>query len=151
MGAQYQGSDIMFDRFQDESIKAGTRAKRKQRHRPVRRIIENDPPGPLPSNWSSFMAHEGTKADLALQLPNHPIKHNPTDGPVIVGVGFAEATTVKSSNPDVDVSSLRAEREEADTRLILDCVHAQYVIHMCFFYLYHTMTAWDVRVSTRKL
>ena len=42
MGANYQGIDVVFDRYQDESIKAGTRTKRKQRHRPVRRKIENN-------------------------------------------------------------------------------------------------------------
>ena len=42
MGANYQGIDVVFDRYQDESIKSGTRTKRKQRHRPVRRKIENN-------------------------------------------------------------------------------------------------------------
>ena len=42
MGANYQRIDVVFDRFQDESIKAGTRTKRKQRHRPVSRKIENN-------------------------------------------------------------------------------------------------------------
>ena len=42
---------------------------------------------------------------------------------VVAGV-FAEATNVKLSNPDLIVSSLRAEHEEADTRLILHYIHA---------------------------
>lgn len=42
---------------------------------------------------------------------------------VVAGV-FAEATNVKLSNPDLNVSSLRAEHEEADTRLILHYIHA---------------------------
>ena len=37
---------------------------------------------------------------------------------------FAEATTVKSSDSDLEVSSLRANHEEADTRLILHCIRA---------------------------
>ena len=37
MGAKYQRIDVVFDRYQDESVKAGTWTKRKQRHRPVRR------------------------------------------------------------------------------------------------------------------
>ena len=39
--------------------------------------------------------------------------------------GFVEATTVKSSDPELDISFLRADHEEADTRLILHCVHAR--------------------------
>ena len=125
MGAEYQRIDVVFDRYQGESIKAGTRTKRKQRHRPVRRVIENESSVPLPSDWSSFMALEENKADLAQLLSNHLIEYNPTDKPVVVVAGgFAEATTVKSSDPDLEVSSLRADHEEADTRLILHCIHA---------------------------
>ena len=42
MGANYQRIDVIFDRYQDESIKAGPRTKCKQRHRPVRRKIGNN-------------------------------------------------------------------------------------------------------------
>ena len=69
------------------------------------------------------MALEENKADLALLLSNHLIEHSPTDKLVVVGGGFTEATTVKSSDPDLDVSSLMADHEEADTRLILHCIH----------------------------
>ena len=41
MGANYQRIDVIFVRYQDESIKAGPRTKCKQRHRPVRRKIGN--------------------------------------------------------------------------------------------------------------
>ena len=125
MGANYQRIDIVFDRYQDESIKAGTRTKRKQRHRPVRRQIENNSSVPLPSDWSSFNALEGNKADLALPLSNHLIERSPTEHPVVVVAGgFAETRTVKSSDPDLEVSSLSANHEEADTRLIVHCIHA---------------------------
>ncbi len=43
---------------------------------------------------------------------------------VVVAGGFAEATTVKSSDPDIEVSSLRANHKEADTRLIVHWIHA---------------------------
>ena len=39
MGANYHRIDVVFDRYQDESTKAGTRTKRNQRHRTVRRKI----------------------------------------------------------------------------------------------------------------
>ena len=72
------------------------------------------------------MALEGNKADLALLLSNHLIERSLTEHPVVVVAGgFAETTTVKSSaDPDLEVSSLRANHEVADTRLILHCIHA---------------------------
>ena len=72
------------------------------------------------------MALEGNKADLALLLSNHLLECSPTDHPVVVVAarGFAEATIVKSSDADLEVSSLRANHEEADTRLVLHCIHA---------------------------
>ena len=49
-----------------------------------------------------------------------PLQHNSTKSPVIVVAGgFSESTTVK-----FDVSSLRTDHEEGDTRLILHCIHA---------------------------
>ena len=125
MGARYQRIDVVFDRCRDESIKSGTRVKRKLRHRPERRKIENDSTVALPSDWSSFTSLEENKADLAMLLSTRLIEHNSTENPVIVVAGgFSESTTVKSSNPDFDVSSLRADHEEGDTRLILHCIHA---------------------------
>ena len=84
----------------------------------------------------------GDKAHIALLLSNHLIEHSPADHTVVVVAGgFAEATTVKSSDPDLEVSSLRANHEEADTRLILHCIHAHMKtivvgcdIQTCFFY-----------------
>ena len=65
------------------------------------------------------MALEGNTADLALLLSNHLIERIPTEHPVVVVAGgFAEATTVKSSDPDPEVSSSSANDVEADTRLI---------------------------------
>ncbi len=71
------------------------------------------------------MALEENKADLAHLLSNHLIEHSPEDEPVVVvSGGFAEATTVKPSHPDLEVSSLSADHEEAYTRLILHCIQA---------------------------
>ena len=43
---------------------------------------------------------------------------------IVVAGGFAEATTVKSSDPNLEVSSSSANNEEADRPLILHCIHA---------------------------
>ena len=113
----------MFDRYRPESIKAGTRTKRKQGKRPVRRQIESESVA-LPSDWSNFMALEDNKADLALLLSNYLIDHSPSDQTLVVAGGFSEATIVKSSDPTLDLSMLEADHEEAGTGLILHCIHA---------------------------
>ena len=69
------------------TIKSSTEVKRKQRHRPVRRNIENDSTVPLPSDWSSFTSLVENRADLAILLSPHLIEHNSTESPVIVVAG----------------------------------------------------------------
>ena len=123
MGTTFQRIDVTFDRYKPESIKAGTRTKRKKGKRPVRRQIESATV-PLPSDWSNFMALEENKADLALLLSNYLIEHSPGDKTMVVAGGFSEATVVKSSDPTLDLSMLESDHEEADTRLILHCIHA---------------------------
>ena len=113
----------MFDRYRPESIKAGTRTKRNQGKRPVRRQIESESV-PLPSDWSNFMALEDNKADLALLLSNYLIDHSPSDQTLVFAGRFSEATIVKSSDPTLDLSMLEADHEEAGTGLILHCIHA---------------------------
>ena len=70
------------------------------------------------------MVLEENKADLALLLSNYIIDHSPIDKTVVVAGGFSESTTAKSSDPTLDLTTLAADHEEADTRLILHCIHA---------------------------
>ena len=49
MGATFQRIDVTCDRYRPESVKAGTRTKRKQGKRPVRRQVESESV-PLPSH-----------------------------------------------------------------------------------------------------
>ena len=79
---------------------------------------------PLPPEWSNFTALEDNKADLALLLSNYLIDHSPSDQTMVVAGVFSEATIVKSSDPTLDLSVLEADHEEADTRLIVHCIHA---------------------------
>ena len=58
---------------------------------------------PLPPDWSSFMALEENKAK---HLNKHST-HTPTV--IVVSGGFAKITTVKSSDPGLEVSSISAE------------------------------------------
>ena len=114
MGATFQKIDAMFDCYRPESIKAGTRTKRKV---PVRRQIERESL-PLPSEWSNFMALEDNKAYLALLLSNYLIDHSPSDQTMVVAGGFSKVTIVKSSDPTLDRSMLEADHKEADTCVI---------------------------------
>ena len=80
------------------------------------------------------MALEDNKADLALLLSNYLIDHSTSDHTIVVAGGFSEATIVKSSGPTLDLSMLEADHEEADTRLILHCIHAHMdsmVVSLC--------------------
>ena len=70
------------------------------------------------------MALEDNKADLALLLSNYLIDHSPSGQTMVVAGGFSEATIVKSSPPTLDLSMIEADHEEADTCLILHCIHA---------------------------
>ena len=70
------------------------------------------------------MVLEDNKAYLALLLSNYLVDHSSSDQTMVVVVGFSEATIAKSSDPTLDLSMLEADHEEADTRLILHCIHA---------------------------
>ena len=122
MGAQYQRIDVAFDRYQSNSIKRGTRAKQKERHRPVHRKIENDMV-PIPSDWAGFISLEDNKTDLSLLLSNHLIDLCPTNKLIVVSGGYTESTMVKSSDPSLSVNCLME-----DTRLVLHSIHAHFEI-----------------------
>ena len=88
------------------------------------------------------MTLEDDKADLALLLSNYLIDHSPSDQTIVVAGGFSEATIVKFSDPMLDLSMLEADHEEADTRLILHCIHA----HMESMVVYVHLPSTDVLV-----
>ena len=60
-----------------------------------------------------------------MHYPTDRITHTTAfDTPALAGTRISEATTVKSSDPTLDLSMLEPDHEEADTRLILHCIHA---------------------------
>ncbi len=145
--------DVIFDRYRPESIKAGTRTKRKKGKRPVRRQIESESV-PLPSDWSNFMALEDNKADLALLLSNYLIDHSLVVKQWILLEDYPKLRSVKSSDPTLDMSMLEADHEEADTRLILPLYSCSYGVNCCVGTRYRcpcvaarsAMTNWDVQI-----
>lgn len=122
IGLKFDRIDVTFDSYKDTdtSIKDGTRGKRKKKSRPIRRLVENREV-PLPSNWNDFMALSENKRDLSAFLSNELIQAA-TGKTLIVAGGLG--LEVKTSNPEIDTSLLRSNHEEADTRVILHCVHS---------------------------
>ncbi|CAH3018507.1 unnamed protein product [Porites evermanni] len=57
----------------------------------------------------------------------------PVNKIIIVSGGFQDEDTVKCSRPNIDVRALRGFHEEADTRIILHCIHsdAEFLVVAC--------------------
>ncbi|KAG1652798.1 hypothetical protein GQR58_026049 [Nymphon striatum] len=122
-GPVYSRVDLLFDRYQDLSIKSGTRSKRSEagKFKPIRRVISSKDVK-LPSNFKSFLSLSENKADLAAFLSEAIVemaeeKLNPTHELVVAG-GFEDLLKVWIST-DRSTDHLSSNHEEADTRLIL--------------------------------
>jgi hypothetical protein len=119
--------DVVFDRYQQLSIKASTRQKRAGADsRPIRRIVDSCAV-PMVTNWKQFIDLPDNKSNLShflseqLMVKAQAFEHYE----VIVGGGFEEVDEVRSSTGH-DVSCLQSTHEEADTRIILHAIHAQH-------------------------
>jgi len=122
-GEAYDRIDVTFDRYRDLSIKADTRVKRTKKSRPIRRLIE-DKDVPLPNKWTDFLASTDNKRDLCLFLSNALIATAPSEKTVVVSGGFASETEVQSTDANMNTDLLESTHEEADTRIILHCIHS---------------------------
>lgn len=123
MGSRSSRIDVTFDRYEIVSIKSGTRKKRSEGTRSIRRVIENRSV-PVPSNWQNFMSSGENKSDLEHFLSNEILLNAPTHKVIVVSGGFPNKTDAKSSDETMDTTLLQANHEEADTRLVLHCLHA---------------------------
>ncbi|KAG1677175.1 putative protein in type-1 retrotransposable element R1DM [Nymphon striatum] len=126
-GQHFNRVDVTFDRYHDSAIKEGTRNKRSKTTRPIGRIIESRDV-PVPHKWKNLLALPANKEDLAAFLSNELITNAPAGKTLVVAGGFRDEEEVQTSNPNLDVKTLRARHEEADTRVILHCVHADTVV-----------------------
>ena len=72
--------------------------------------------------WCPCSVFNWTSGQPAPKLANYP--SSPSDQTMVVAVGFTEAKIVTSPDPTLDLSMLEADHEEADTRLIVHCIHA---------------------------
>ena len=123
LGKDFNRIDVTFDRYREFSIKNATRKKRTKGLQCIRRAV-TDGSVPLPKNWSSFITLNENKADLARFLSTALIAQSPVEKVVITGGGFTEENAVLSSSLDIDITALQGYHEEADTRIILHCVHS---------------------------
>ncbi|KAG1652112.1 WD repeat-containing protein WRAP73 [Nymphon striatum] len=120
-GPVYSRVDLLFDRYQDLSIKSGTRSKRSVagKVKPIRRVISSKDVK-LPSNFKSFLSLSENKADLAAFLSEAMVemaeeKLNPTHELVVAG-GFEDLLKVWIST-DRSTDHLSSNHEEADASL----------------------------------
>ncbi|KAG1654512.1 hypothetical protein GQR58_024970 [Nymphon striatum] len=127
-GPVYSRVDLLFGRYQDLSIKSGTRSKRSEagKVKPIRRVISSKDVK-LPSNFKSFLSLSENKADLAAFLSEAMVEMaeeqlNPTHELVVAG-GFEDLLKVWIST-DRSTDHLSSNHEEADTRLILHAADA---------------------------
>ena len=121
----YSRVDVLFDRYFETSIKDGTRSNCAGVIRPIRRVIDSRCVK-LPQNWKQFISHSRNKAELASFLSSELIR-NASDlsqgHELVLAGGFEDASGVWSSSRD-NISQLKSNHEEADTRLILHAKEA---------------------------
>ena len=120
-GRHFSRIDVVFDRYDQMSVKEGTRNRRKK-GRAIRRIIES-PDVPLPQDWLGFLSDPGNKADLSKLLSTVLIEQAPNEKCVVTAGGFQEATSVGCNRANINTEMICSTHEEADTRMILHCMH----------------------------
>lgn len=115
----YPRVDVLFDRYQETSIKDGARANRVGSSQPIRRKIDSGTVK-LPHSWSKFMSHTSNKSELAAFISNElkNCSELPSDCELVLGGGFSDIRMVWSS-ASRDLSHLISTTEEADTRIFL--------------------------------
>ena len=119
-GAKYQRIDILFDIYQQESIKAGTREWWTKSAKPIRQVIENREL-PLPKNWQTFLALADNKTNLANFWSENFLITASLDKEIVVAGEFYDELEVKSSKVTTDINYLKAKHEEADSRICITC------------------------------
>ena len=90
---------------------------------PIRKVVK-DGSVPLPINWHNFVALAANKVDLARFLSQQLMQKAPDDNCIIVAGGCKDEKEVQCSDQTKERGCLRAKHEEADTRVVLHCLHA---------------------------
>ena len=88
-GKNYKRIDVVFDRYRDDTIKAGTSTQRTQAARPIRRVIESRDV-PLPRNSANFLLLSENKADLGHFLSEDLCSQATSEQEIVVAGGFKD-------------------------------------------------------------
>ena len=99
---------------------------------------------PLPHSWPNFLALPDNKSDLARFLLEHIIVNTPPDKAVLAAGGFVDEREVQSSERAIDLSALKATHEEADTRLMVNCISSSLDNVVFFFFLYFIVSIYKL-------
>ena len=91
-GTRFCQIDVVFDRYDEDSIKGETRIKRRKGIS-IRGKIET-PDVPLPPDWAGFMSLPDNKSDLTRFLSEELIRKAHSDKTMIVAGGLLEQTAV---------------------------------------------------------
>ena len=115
--SQHKRTDMIFDVYNEASLKSETRSKR---GKAIRRKVSGTTK--TPSNWRNFLRDDRNKTELFHFLAEK-IKNTETENPVYVTKG---ENVLASSNHDYgNTEGLQpCTQEEADSRLFLHAYHA---------------------------
>ena len=104
--------DVVFNRYQDQSIRGATRDKRSRSQRSIRRLIEHRY-APFPQNLDNYISSSQNEGNIATFLFNELMASNILeDREIVTADRFGEIDRV-ASNIGRDIDSLKSDREEA--------------------------------------
>lgn len=113
--------DVLFDRYVKNSIKGGTRDKRKvKKSKGIRRNVDNRDQGI--GNWENFISLEDKEASLAHFHSTEILESYsaPPGRDLVINGAFKDTVKVWSSDTSrQDIRELASDHEEADTRIVL--------------------------------
>ena len=111
-------TDIVFDVYSQHSLKLLTREERGAENR--LHITANTK---IPANWQKMLRVDENKTELFQFLADTDLSCLIIPEKIVV---MTSRDTVKASNSTLDVSGIeKCSHEEADTRIILHCLHHQ--------------------------
>ena len=126
-GRDFYRIEAVGDRYRDTSIKDCTRIKRTKSHPPsVRKAIDSrDVPLPTTKKeYGAFLSVKENKTELQRFLGEELLAQAPADKLVVAAGVFEDEREIRCSQQAVETQTLCANHEEADTRIVLHCVHS---------------------------
>jgi hypothetical protein len=114
--------DVVFDCYNEHSIKNATRKRRAGKGRGIRREISNRDVK-LPAQWKTFIDLNENKKSLTKFLKTELLRQAPQGDIELIVSGGCDGTASSSTGRDLD--HLCSTQEEADTRMVLHICDAK--------------------------